>query len=127
MQVNCRQLAGIRRRTRWTRPQSLPVSSKADASTPDGTEPSAILPLLPADSATFDLPAAYVKCPVLRVSYNSTVQAVGATIQVEFRNPLLALRFVSCSSPFAYTVYGVYVFRSFLISLHTFCMTIAIT
>ncbi|CDI81421.1 hypothetical protein EAH_00021620 [Eimeria acervulina] len=94
-QVNYRQLAGIRRRTPRTRPQSPPVSHKANESSANVTEPPAILPVQPADCATLDWPAAYAKCPVFRVPYNTAVQAVGATVQVEFRNRLLAFRFVT--------------------------------
>ncbi|CDI87167.1 OSJNBa0042D13.18 protein, related [Eimeria praecox] len=99
-QVNYRQLAGIRRRTPRTRPQSPPSLSQANESSPDDSEPPAVPPVRPAVSATLDWPAAYAKCPVFRV-------------------PL--------SSAFAYTAYGVYVFRSFQSSLHTFSITIMIT
>ena len=94
-QANYRQSASIRRRLHWARPQSPPVSLKANESPPDGTEPSAILPVQPADSATLDWPASYAKCPVFWVPYNTAVQAVGATVQVEFRNRPLAFRFVT--------------------------------
>ncbi|CDI74846.1 OSIGBa0102B11.2 protein, related [Eimeria praecox] len=68
--------------------------AKANESSPDDTEPSAIPSVRPAVSATLDWPAAYAKCPVFRVPYNTAVQAAGATVQVEFRNRLLAFRFV---------------------------------
>ncbi|CDI75825.1 hypothetical protein EPH_0006340 [Eimeria praecox] len=94
-QVNYRQLAGIRHCTPRTRPQSPPSSPKANESSPDNTEPSAILPVQPAVSASLDGRAAYAKCPVFRVPYNTAVQAAGATVQVGFRNRLLAFRFVT--------------------------------
>ncbi|CDI82537.1 Gag-pol polyprotein, related [Eimeria acervulina] len=90
-QANYRQLASIRRRPPRTRPQSPAVSLKAHESPLDGTEPSAILPVQPADSATLDWPATYAKC----LPYNMAVQAVSATVQMEFRNRLLAFRFVT--------------------------------
>ncbi|CDI81762.1 OSJNBa0042D13.18 protein, related [Eimeria praecox] len=62
----------------------------AHESSPDGAEPSTILPVQPAVSATLGWPAAYAKCNVFRVPYNTAVQAVGATVEVEFRNRLLA-------------------------------------
>ncbi|CDI84502.1 hypothetical protein EAH_00053130 [Eimeria acervulina] len=75
-QANYPQLASIRRRPPRTRPHSPPVSLKANETPPDGTEPSAIPPVQPADSATLDWPAAYAKCPVFRVPYNTAVKAV---------------------------------------------------
>ncbi|CDI74709.1 hypothetical protein EPH_0003220 [Eimeria praecox] len=94
-QVNYRQLAGILRRTPRTRPQSPPSLSQANESPPDATEPSANFPVESADSAALDWLAAYAKCPVFRVPYNTAVQAAGATVQAEFRNRLLAFRFVT--------------------------------
>ncbi|CDI80337.1 Similar to Transposon MAGGYgagandpolgenehomologues, related [Eimeria praecox] len=94
-QVNYRQLAGIRRRTPRILPQSPPSLSQANESSPDDTEPSAILPVQPAVSATLDWPAAYANCPVFPVSYTTAVQAAGATAQVESCSRLLAFRFVT--------------------------------
>ncbi|CDI82826.1 hypothetical protein EAH_00067680, partial [Eimeria acervulina] len=94
-QANSRQSASIRRHLPRPLPQSPPVSLKANESPLDGTKPSAILPVQPADSATLDWPAAYAKCPVFGVPYSTAVKAVGAPVQVEFRNRLLAFRFVT--------------------------------
>ncbi|CDI82850.1 OSIGBa0118P15.5 protein, related [Eimeria praecox] len=74
--------------------KSPPSVSQANESSPDDSEPSAIPPVRPAVSATLDWPAAYAKCPVFRVPYTTAVQAAGATVQLEFRNRLLAFRFV---------------------------------
>ncbi|CDJ53050.1 OSJNBa0042F21.10 protein, related [Eimeria brunetti] len=43
-----------------------------------GTEPSTVLPVQPADSATLDWPAAYAQCPVFRAPHNTAVQALMA-------------------------------------------------
>lgn len=116
-QVNYRHLAGICRRTPWTRPQSLPSSPTS-------------LPLTASSPPSSSQCSALFLEPWTGRQLMRSVPSSGSHTTRQFRQPVQPSRWNSAivsspsdlshfSSAFSCAAYGVYVFRSFQNSLHS--------